>query len=1351
MSKITKSDDIPFMDKFSKYKSDFNKKYITPLKYKYTTTLKFSPYFCTYDLETFKNSKGIATPYLFGLYIPNVGFKAFYGLDCVEKALEFIFIFDYPVKKVSFFAHFAGGFDVYLIMKDIIKNKGADKIEYLLDPSNNIFYLSFEHNNHIFEFKDSYKLIPIKLDRILKGFKIIVKESLGKLPFNHNWVNESTINYNNKIPSWLITHKELLFNAGILDKNENFNFQKYSIIYNEIDTIGLHKSIDKFFRILVDNFHIDFSHCITLPQLVMDLFRKRNLDDNTKIRMFSKKMQNIISKAYYGAHTAVYKPYGEKLYYYDINSLYPFCMLKTMPIGTPKKYDVSKGLNNFFGFALVKVTVPESLNIPVLPLYVKIEGVDRLVFPTGSFKGYYFSEELKYAESLGCKIELIEAWEFQKGNNVFNDYIEPLFELKRTGNKDERDVFKLCLNTLYGKWGQHREYRLNVITGDMDLMEQIERKFTNIKQITFDENLAGYSFDKAPNPNLFEDSPELFNELSNLFEKGLESRPVNIAIAAAITSYARIEIDHFKRLPGYEVYYSDTDCVVLNKPLPKEYLGDGLGQMKNELSDDNYIIEKDHEYYLEKGIFLRDKLYSIKPVNGNPITKFSGLHKNYITKELHETIENIYLTSGKNITLNTEISSKNINTFEVKNNEKTQKTFTFNYNKRIMIRNNEGTWVDTKPIHISSVKIQNFDLEPIIGRQNREENLSKKVYLSHKDVKINHYNVFNTDYKKFDGFLLAYIAPIYDTNYSNNLILTDKFLIETNNLFEKAKNILLANLYTLAEKAIEENILVDGIGYLISEEYITPEGIKKINTISYLNSFNSLNELISIYEQHLNGLIEGGQESGNMLVLNDNVDKTSYNIKTLYLRILIPKELIKSNLVPAKLLQLESGITKLLVLESGENKIANKTNKISKKSNKSNLTKNKTFITKVVKAHINTISKIQIRKYSSNINKELVPYENKNFLKPILNVKDKLLAPIVYDKYILSEIDKIQFILTRFNDLNFVKLWLTNKLQEDKIIINAKLNENTKELLDLIISIENETIIKSNIEGLSKEISFISSRYFNEIKKDNLECKPIFSFKNNEFITTLLKNNKLNKLYSACYIITFNNKVYYYIGSSTDFKKRFNTHTLNINNYKENKNNTLTGIFKEFLDSIRKNAGFNINIIYLSHNYLTLFQTEYPYYKLSKGEFILLNKISDFLVKTLEISLFEKFHPKLNSLNKVSFKHFEWNDEYLNIYRENNNNKEYLKASTYGIYGLSSKTRTIADLAKFLKLKFTKDEEINYYNKINNDILIRETTLQDLCQRYNLNYKEVLNNLNTFHYYNEITSLRNPLKIVKIK
>jgi hypothetical protein len=66
-------------------------------------------------------------------------------------------------------------------------------------------------------------------------------------------------------------------------------------------------------------------------------------------------------------------------------------------------------------------------------------------------------------------------------------------------------------------------------------------------------------------------------------------------------------------------------------------------------------------------------------------------------------------------------------------------------------------------------------------------------------------------------------------------------------------------------------------------------------------------------------------------------------------------------------------------------------------------------------------------------------------LGPILKVEDKLLAPLVFTKYILYEIEEIQYILSRFNNLNLVKAWLINYIEEDKVTINGKIRENSKD------------------------------------------------------------------------------------------------------------------------------------------------------------------------------------------------------------------------------------------------------------------------------------------------------------------
>jgi hypothetical protein len=47
----------------------------------------------------------------------------------------------------------------------------------------------------------------------------------------------------------------------------------------------------------------------------------------------------------------------------------------------------------------------------------------------------------------------------------------------------------------------------------------------------------------------------------------LETHNVSIGIASAITAYARIHMSQFKNNPDYNLYYTDTDSVYIDKPL----------------------------------------------------------------------------------------------------------------------------------------------------------------------------------------------------------------------------------------------------------------------------------------------------------------------------------------------------------------------------------------------------------------------------------------------------------------------------------------------------------------------------------------------------------------------------------------------------------------------------------------------------------------------------------------------------------------------------------------------------------------------------------------------------------------
>lgn len=86
----------------------------------------------------------------------------------------------------------------------------------------------------------------------------------------------------------------------------------------------------------------------------MRIFRKNYLNEDTfKISIPNRNEDTFIRRGYYGGHVDVYKPYGENLFYYDVNSLYPFIMKSyPMPCGPPvwKNRLAGEDLAHLYGF-----------------------------------------------------------------------------------------------------------------------------------------------------------------------------------------------------------------------------------------------------------------------------------------------------------------------------------------------------------------------------------------------------------------------------------------------------------------------------------------------------------------------------------------------------------------------------------------------------------------------------------------------------------------------------------------------------------------------------------------------------------------------------------------------------------------------------------------------------------------------------------------------------------------------------------------------------------------------------------------------------------------------------------------
>lgn len=72
--------------------------------------------------------------------------------------------------------------------------------------------------------------------------------------------------------------------------------------------------------------------------------------------------------------------------------------------------------DSMFGFREAYVVCPKNIKKPFLPYRDKEK--NTLIFPTGEFVGVYFSEEFKYAKSLGYTVRPISGYLFERNSRT---------------------------------------------------------------------------------------------------------------------------------------------------------------------------------------------------------------------------------------------------------------------------------------------------------------------------------------------------------------------------------------------------------------------------------------------------------------------------------------------------------------------------------------------------------------------------------------------------------------------------------------------------------------------------------------------------------------------------------------------------------------------------------------------------------------------------------------------------------------------------------------------------------------------------------------------------------------------
>lgn len=179
------------------------------------------------------------------------------------------------------------------------------------------------------------------------------------------------------------------------------------------------------------------------------------------------------------------------------------------------------------------------------------------------------------------------------------------------------------LNQLYGIFGRKQELIETVNVHKDELFDYLKtRIIKTIIKISDDR----YTLLLLNNINY--DIIRNLNEIINYDFKNTDSLvKSNVAIASAVSSYARIHMSKFKNNPAFDIYYTDTDSIFIQDALPSELVGKELGLMKDELEG----------LLIEEAIFLGVKQYGYYyyDKNGNRIEKstFSGVTRDSLSFE----------------------------------------------------------------------------------------------------------------------------------------------------------------------------------------------------------------------------------------------------------------------------------------------------------------------------------------------------------------------------------------------------------------------------------------------------------------------------------------------------------------------------------------------------------------------------------------------------------------------------------------------------------------------------------------------------------------------------------------------
>lgn len=473
--------------------------------------------------------------------------------------------------SATIYFHNMGGYDGHFIINPLMNKFGKKSVKYFMDEKNKIFeitatfrYRDYDDLNEkgkakqkkvVLTFRDSWKIWPLSIASMGRAIGI-EKKDYGEY--------------------------DILDEFATMDEYKEHNDGKsYEYLLRDIDILVQFASLTNSIMPLSD-------YKLTMASTAMYTWKKSNQhaekwikwammvnagNDEEKAWVAAYDDWREIKKAYKGGITYV-KPVHQLVllqgvYVYDINSMYPGIMLnKKLPYGIAIK-DESK-LTEHHSYRLYKVKIkraktekmpfigipPQNQNDLVLKLMQNLEqGIgdnitEQTTYPTEMYdvevymNNYTFELFEKEYEGEWEK-EFVLAYKEKYGQ--FDEYIQKFKGIKETSKGAIRELAKLFLNSLYGKFGQDIVDVGSVMLDYEEVKEQLEYTdkcvYLDGERVIINQGLV-------------------YKKVDN----GLKRNISYIAMAEAITSKARVQLVEAINTNWESFVYCDTDSVHLLAP-----------------------------------------------------------------------------------------------------------------------------------------------------------------------------------------------------------------------------------------------------------------------------------------------------------------------------------------------------------------------------------------------------------------------------------------------------------------------------------------------------------------------------------------------------------------------------------------------------------------------------------------------------------------------------------------------------------------------------------------------------------------------------------------------------------------